>query len=312
MELNACLTVVQMHETIGKFHSETSAGFALLVGGAMWGLYWIPVRFFAELGLTGSWPGVVMYLVTLIAVLPLLWRIRKTLITRWRALMISGLITGAAFSLYTTSLVYTDVVRSILLFYLTPIWGTLLGLIFLGERLSVRRGVGLICGIGGLFVVLGGDQGVPLPQNAGDWLALVSGMAWALGSLGLYRAQGIPVAGQVFTFVFGALIVACLAISLEIQLGQTVPPKSVFEASAFYLALSLIFVLPMLFLTIWPATLLSPARVGLLLMSEVVVGLFSAALFANEPFGWQEFLGATLIVGAAVLELTPSRRTCIK
>ncbi|MEM7470321.1 MAG: DMT family transporter [Pseudomonadota bacterium] len=285
--------------------SDTTAGIALLIGGAMWGLYWIPVRFFGDLGLTGSWPGVVMYIAALIAVLPFLWPMRRLLAARWRGLILSGMFTGAAFSLYTTSLVYTDVVRSILLFYLTPIWGTLLGLAFLGERLTLRRSIGLLCGIGGLFVVLGGDQGLPWPRNAGDWLALLSGVTWALGSLGLYRAGAIPVPGQVFAFVCGALVVAAIAIFIEQHLGQSLPPAEVFQDAAFYAALSAVFVVPMLFLTIWPATRLSPARVGLLLMSEVVVGLLSAALFANEVFGWQEFLGAMLIVSAAALELAP-------
>ena len=248
-----------------------------------------------------------MYLAALIAVLPFLFQERSVLISRWRGLILSGMFTGAAFSLYTTSLVYTDVVRSILLFYLTPIWGTLLGLAFLGERLQARRVVGLICGIGGLFTVLGGDQGIPWPRNAGDWLALISGVAWALGSLGLYRAQGIPIPGQVFAFVSGALIIAGLGIVLEQQLGQSAPTQQIIKATVPYAVLSAVFVLPMLFLTIWPATLLSPARVGLLLMSEVVVGLFSAALLLEEPFGWRETLGSVLIVSAAVLELAPRR-----
>ena len=286
---------------------DSTAGAALLLGGAMWGLYWIPVRAFLDLGLTGSWPGVVMYLAAIIALLPFLWRDRSILISRWRGLILSGMFTGAAFSLYTISLVYTDVVRSILLFYLTPIWGTLLGLAFLGERLQLTRVVGLICGIGGLFTVLGGDQGIPWPRNAGDWLALLSGITWALGSLGLYRTNGVPVSGQVFAFVSGALIVAGLGIILELQLGQLVPSQKILIDVAPYAVLSAIFVLPMLFLTIWPATLLSPARVGLLLMSEVVVGLFSAALLSGEPFGWREILGAVLIVSAAVLELSPNR-----
>ena len=290
-------------------NSETTAAAALLLGGAMWGLYWIPVRWFVDHGLDGSWPGVVMYLAAWAAVLPFLWRDRRLLITRWRGLVLSGVFTGAAFSLYTTSLVYTEVVRSILLFYLTPIWGTLLGLVFLGEKLRARRVVGLILGLGGLFTVLGGDQGIPLPRNVGDWLALVSGVTWAFGSLGLYRAQGVPIPGQVFAFVTGALIVAGVGILVEFQFGQMAPSAEILTSAAPYAALSVVFILPMLFLTIWPATLLSPARVGLLLMSEVVVGLFSAALFSGEPFGWRELLGAMLIVGAAVLEMTPGRST---
>ena len=288
-----------------RFQTDLSAGVALLIGGAMWGLYWIPVRFLADIGLIGSWPGVVMYAAALIGVMPFLWRGRELLVRHWRELIFSGVFTGAAFSLYTTSLVYTDVVRSILLFYLTPIWGTILGLVFLSERLDASRIMGLVCGLGGLFVVLGGGHGLPLPRNAGDWIALSSGMVWALGSLGLYRAGRVPVPGQVFAFLVGALVIGALAVVLEIQLGQGIPTQQVFRSSVPYVALSAVFVIPMLFLTVWPATLLSPARVGLLLMSEVVVGLFSAALLANEAFGWREFIGAVLIVSAAVIELMP-------
>ena len=156
-----------------------------------------------------------------------------------------------------------------------------------------------------LGFVLGGGHGLPLPRNAGDWIALSSGMVWALGSLGLYRAGRVPVPGQVFAFLVGALVIGALAVVLEIQLGQGIPAQQVFRSSVPYVALSAVFVIPMLFLTVWPATLLSPARVRLLLMSEVVVGLFSAALLANEAFGWREFIGAVLIVSAAVIELMP-------
>ena len=282
---------------------QTTASIAIVIGGAMWGLYWLPVRFFIDKGLTGPWPGIAMYASALVFLLPFLWGQRRTLLTNWRALIFSGMFTGAAFSLFTTSLVYTEVARSILLFYLTPIWGTLLGLAFLGERLRPGRALGLVCGIGGLFVVLGGE-GMPWPRNIGDWLALISGIAWALGSMGLYRAGGVSITAQTFAFVTGALVLALIGTTFtlggaESGLGRT----EVLEILPFA-ALSAVYVLPMILLTIWPATKLSPARVGLLLMSEVVVGLASAALFSGEPFGWREFLGASLIVTAALVEIT--------
>ena len=291
--------------------SDLTASIALLIGGAMWGLYWIPVRFFEDAGLSGSWPGVVMYLAALVALVPILWPKRRDLALNWRSLVLSGAFTGAAFSLYTASLVYTDVVRAILLFYLTPIWGTILGVMFLGEGLHARRAIGLICGIGGLFVVLGDAQSLPWPRNTGDWLALFSGMAWAVGSLGLYRTQQTPVSVQVFGFLVGALCIGVLGLTVERVLNVPNPDGADFAAMAPYIAFSALFVLPMLFLTIWPATKLSPARVGLLLMSEVVVGLFSAALYSGDPFGLRELAGAVLIVSAAVLEIAPKRQTSV-
>ncbi|MEM9011070.1 MAG: DMT family transporter [Pseudomonadota bacterium] len=283
---------------------QTTASIALVVGGMLWGLYWIPVRFFAAGGLPGPWPGIAMYLVSLVVLLPFLWPDRRALMRNWRAVFFSGLFTGAAFSLFTTSLVYTDVVRSILLFYLAPIWGTLLGLVFLGERLTLVRVIGLIVGLAGLIVILGGEQMIPGPRNLGDWLALASGLAWSIGSLGLYRTTGVSLPIQVFAFVVGAVLISIAGVVLAWGGGAALPEMDAVAGLAPYAVLSVIYVLPMLFLTIWPATKLTPARVGLLLMSEVVVGLATAALFAGEPFGWREGVGAALIVGAAVLEIT--------
>ncbi|MCG7518036.1 DMT family transporter [Ruegeria sp. Ofav3-42] len=284
-------------------NSRTWASIVLVIGGMMWGLYWIPVRFFYDLGLTGPWPGIAMYSAALLGLVPFVWKERQALARQWRDLVFSGMFTGAAFSLYSISLVYTDVVRSILLFYLTPIWGTILGLIFLGERLGLGRIAGLVCGVGGLFVVLGGSNFVPWPQNIGDWLALASGMCWALGTLGLYRTSSISASGQVFAFVMGALILSLVSLTVLPEPALPKLAKADFLWTLQFVLLSAFYTLPMVFMTIWPATKLSPARVGLLLMSEVVVGLASAAAFAGEPFGLRELVGAILIVSAAVLEI---------
>ena len=282
---------------------RTQASIVLVIGGMLWGLYWIPVRFFYDLGLTGPWPGIAMYSVAWLALIPLIWKERATLALQWRDLIFSGMFTGAAFSLYSISLVYTEVVRSILLFYLTPIWGTILGRVFLGERLSVGRLAGLACGLGGLFVVLGGAGGLPLPHNSGDWMALASGVCWALGTLGLYRTSKISASGQVFAFVSGALALSMF--SLAVLPGPVFPVVAAADLiwTLQLVLLSAFYTLPMVYMTIWPATKLSPARVGILLMSEVVVGLASAAAFSGEPFGLRELIGAILIVSAAVLEI---------
>lgn len=286
----------------------TRASIALLIGGAMWGLYWIPVRMLVERGLPGPWAGAVLYLGALAVLLPFAMRDRAALIASWRFLAVGGLLTGAAFSLWTTSLAYTDVLRAILLFYLTPVWGTLLGLAFLGERLTLRRALGLLLGLGGLTVVLGTDGALPWPRNGGDWLALASGIAWAVGTMRLYQGEVQAPVAQGFAFLAGALVVAGLSATL---LGTTTGETVTLGTVTGYLPFALVaaaYMLPMVFLTLWPASVLSPGRVGLLLMSEVVVGVVSAAILTGEPFGWREAVGTALIVGAAISEVVGVRR----
>ncbi|MEH6547543.1 MAG: DMT family transporter, partial [Sneathiella sp.] len=195
-----------------------------------------------------------------------------------------------------------------LLFYLTPVWGTILGILFLKEKFTVSRAVALVFGLGGLLVVFGLGVEFPWPRNLGDWLALIAGMCWALGTMFLYRMGTVATLAQCLSFVAGALVVTGVALLLGGDVfGATPSPAQMIGALPSGL-LAALYVLPMLILTVWPASRLSPARVGILLMSEVIVGVGSAAFFSGEPFGLREFIGTCLIVGAGVIEVLGQRK----
>jgi drug/metabolite transporter (DMT)-like permease len=81
------------------------------------------------------------------------------------------------------------------------------------------------------------------------------------------------------------------------------PASETLRASGYWIALIAVLMLPITWMTIWPATLLSPGRVGMLLLVEVLVGVSSAALLLDEPFGLREFSGAALIIAAGVVEV---------
>jgi len=44
-----------------------------------------------------------------------------------------------------------------------------------------------------------------------------------------------------------------------------------------------------------------------LILSEIVIGTISAALWAGEPFGWREATGCTLVILAGLSEVVLSR-----
>ena len=142
----------------------------------MWGVYWMPLLYLESLGLIGASAGTALYVSCLIALIPVMIRYRLLFLKQWRVLLLSGVLTGCAFSLYTTSLAYTDVIRSILLFYLTPVWGTLIGIFVLKEKLTLTHLGVIICAFLGLYAILGSGGGLPIPRNLGDILALFSGI----------------------------------------------------------------------------------------------------------------------------------------
>ena len=279
------------------------ASLYLIAGGCMWGVYWIPLLYLEDLGLSGASAGIALYVTCLLVLLPAIWKRRADFSTHWRALLFSGLLTGCAFSLYTTSLAYTDVIRSILLFYLTPVWGTLIGLMFLKERLSVARLCVLFFAFLGLYTILGNETGLPLPRNKGDVMALLSGLFWSIGSLGLLRAQQVPIMRQIISFLAGNLVISLISL---VVIGDFALLSTSY-IGGFYLFGFLLcfaaFAIPMFWLTLVPARVLSPARVGILLMSEVVIGALSAMLFSGQPFGMPETFGTIFILIAAATEV---------
>lgn len=279
-----------------------SLGVAL--SGVLWGLFWMPFRALGEAGLAGGWASLAFYLGSTAVLLP--WAA-----VRWRRLraagvhlLLTGAIAGAAFSFYATALLLTEVVRVLLLFYLTPIWGTVLGRLLLGERITRQRAAALILGFAGLVVILGFEGGLPLPRNAGDWMALIAGMAWAYGSLRIYRQPGIEVYETTFAFFAGGTVITALVAWLPVAGNGGLPAAGLLVSAWPWLALVIgVFGVPPVLATLWGAARLTPGRVGILLMGEVAVGIVSAAIWAQEPFGWRETVGAVLIVSAALIEV---------
>jgi drug/metabolite transporter (DMT)-like permease len=216
------------------------------------------------------------------------------------AFLVTGLFSGGAWVLYSNSLLYTEVARALLLFYLTPLWSTLLARAFLGEPITLPRLLTIAMGIGGLLVILGFEGGFPLPRNAGDWLGLGSGMIWAGASVRFRRDGPIPVRDAVFAYFLGGTLLSLAAASFVAS-----PPGAAAVGAALpaLIAISVGFILPSMALIIFGSQRLSPGRVGILLMTEAVVGILSAAVLTAEPFGAREAIGAALIISAGLIDI---------
>ena len=160
--------------------TKNTAKIACTIAGAIWGLYWIPVRALHDAGIQGLWATAIFYLVPLVLMLPIA-------LLRWRQIISAGwmmqgiaIIGGLCLVLYSTAFLYTDVIHATLLYYLTPIWSALLARAWLKESITRDRTLAIILGTAGLLIILNLDQGLPLPRNPGDWMALISGLILSL------------------------------------------------------------------------------------------------------------------------------------
>lgn len=302
---------------LARLKSDTIllASLAIAVSSFFWGFYWFPLRLLESHGIEGIWPANVINLSVLLFLIPIaIYRWRKFAAAP-RYLTIAGIVIGFAFVFYGTAVVITDVVRAILLFYLSPVWSTILGLLWLNEKLNIRRIGALVFGIIGLMVILKADQGIPLPERLGDWMALASGFLWSVGSVQIFGPPGQRHGTFEFSFalvagaVAAGLFVAFLVPAAEIGILPARPV--IVDALPIIIAAAILLMMPVIFLTIWGTRRLSPARVGILLMGEIVVGVTSAAILTDDPFGIHEMAGAILVIAAALLEVWPPRKNRI-
>ncbi len=277
--------------------------------GAVWGLYWMPLRRLEDLATAGPWATAAVLLVAVAVLAPAAWRGRTRLSAAPLRALVSVATGGAAFVLYANGFLYGQVAVVILMFYLTPIWSTLIARFWLGRTISWWRYAALVTGITGIGLVLrGAHGGVPLPQETGDWLGLASGVLWAIGSTGIHGHSRTRPAETNFVFCAGGLLAAIVLAPL--LAGAAVPGISTANALPALGWIVLIGVGWWAFsLTAFVAAtqVVDPPRVGILLMSEVIVGTISAALFAGEPFGLLVALGTVLVISAGILESAPDR-----
>ncbi len=269
-----------------------------------WGVFWLPIRAFDAAGLHGGWATFSIYVVAVVLLLPYAFWRRRELAQGGLALAITGFFSGGTFAFYLDSLLLTDVVRALLLFYLAPVWSTLLQNLVLKEPITPRRLLVIALGIGGLIVILGFEQGFPLPRNLGDWLALAGGMMLAIASVRIRAQQHIGALEGTFAFfASGGLAALILALLPFPQMGTFPESKALLEALPWLLFILGVFVIPATYLIIYGSRRLSPSRLSILLMAEALTGVISAAILTEEPFGLREAAGAVLIGAAGVVEV---------
>jgi drug/metabolite transporter (DMT)-like permease len=280
---------------------EVKAKLACLYAGAVWGLFWIPLRALEEAGIQALWITVVYFLIPTICLTPVTLKRWKHVKKGGLSLQLTAMLSGGALLLYSTSIVYTDVVRAMLLFYLTPIWATILARVFLGDAITPSRIVAMAMAILGMLTIFGLGVQFPIPQNIGDWLGIASGVLWAVAMVRLRMSEShsaIELTAGFFqwSLIFSASAAFLLAPAYIPSVEQALP------ALPLLLIFMALLVLPGTYASLWGPKYLSPGIVGLLFMTEIVVGAISVALLAGEPFGIRELTGVLLISGASMLE----------
>jgi len=271
---------------------------SLLFTSTLWGIVWYPLRLLEQQGLGGLWSALVCYGA---ALLPLLWvfvRERRPLGDNALPLLLMSLTAGWCNVAFIVAVLEGNVVRVLLLFYLSPFWAVCLGWAMLGERLDARSLLVFVVAVSGAFIMLWDDSlGYPWPHDRADWLSVSAGFAFALSNVFVRKLQVVGVLLKAVSTWAGVVIIATAWI---VSRGETFPGVS--QAVLFAAVLLGICGFQVMSLSVlYGVTRMPVHRSAVILLFELVVGAVSALLLTDEVILVREWIGGGLIVIAAYM-----------
>ncbi|MBO1923757.1 MULTISPECIES: DMT family transporter [Thiomicrorhabdus] len=284
---------------------QSIAVFTLLGASILWGLTWLPLKFLHEQGFNGIAITFLVYVIMFAVTLPTIWRFRKQIAGNGLALLGILLLGGGAQLAFNTSMIFGDVIRVMVLFYLVPLWGVLGGRLFLSERITPFRWLGMGFSIIGAFFVVGGMNAFYAPPSWIDGLALLSGFLFAMNNIVFRASPKIPIMLKLNVMFLGAAGLSAVVLS---QMGDEVIPQVSTGTWGILLAFAIFWMLLANLGTQWAVTQMEAGKSSIILILELVTAVVSASLILGETMSGLEMLGGALILIAALLETLPQKR----
>ena len=269
----------------------------IFLASSFWGVLWVPMRHIEAMGLSGLWVVVLFHFLPALAMLPLIVKTAPSSRRDWGRAAVAGVLMGAGFALYALGLVVASVTKTVILFYMTPIWSTVIAYFVLRERAGWGRWLAIAAALVGCAVVTGIRRD-ELHFDPADLLGLLSGLFWALGSVMIRRYDGLNFATVSFLqYLFGGI----MALLAALYLGDPIPQlNALLQAIPPAFLASVVVFLPSVLLIFRIMQYVSPGLVGILMLSEALVAAVSAAFWLGETLSSTQWIGVGAILTTGV------------
>jgi drug/metabolite transporter (DMT)-like permease len=279
--------------------SNRVATSVLLFSATLWGLSWMPLKWFIEQRLTGPIVSLLSYGLVGLFSCVFIWRQRAAWRAQWGLLLALALVGGWANTSFVNAIMLGDVVRVMFLFYLSPVWSVLGGWLFLKERIPPLRWAAVVVALVGLWLFLGGPGGIDMSFSFVDFLALSAGFCFAANNVIARAAQQVPMVSKTFAVFVGCGVISLIATT---SLGHRVPENM--GAGLWLAVLAYGFVWLLLATATWQfgVTHIESSKAGVILLIELVVAVLTALWFGDETMTGMEWAGGALIAMAALGE----------
>lgn len=287
---------IQNHPT--NHHAVAIIG--LLFSALVWGIIWYPYRLLAEAGVSGVASSAYSYLIaTILAGIFFAkhWRgiLKLPLSIVWLAIA-----AGWTNLAYVLAVIDGEVMRVMLLFYLSPLWTLILAHFWLKEKTSRQGYIAIVISLLGAFLMLYDPKvsSLPLPRNAGEWMALSAGLGFSLTNVITRQSLHLSIRAKSFAVwvgVFG-MSLAFLPFTHEV-----LPSPSQINTMQWLVMLGVaVMLLAATLLVQYGVTRIPATRASVIFLFELVVAAIASYYLAHETMSINEWIGGGLIVFAAI------------
>jgi drug/metabolite transporter (DMT)-like permease len=270
----------------------------LLFGATSWGVIWYPYRLMSEAGVSGAASSFYTYAIALLIGSVMYAKHWRGLSNLPKSIIILSLIAGWSNLGYVMAVVHGEVMRVMLLFYLSPLWTLILAHYWLKEPIGRSGVLTILLSLIGAFIMLWQPHSWPVPNSQSDWLAISAGFCFALTNVITRKSTHLSLRAKSLAVWIG---VVAMALIFRPFLSEPFPNPSFFNATH-WLIMSLIAML-LIAVTLavqYGITQISATRASVLFLFELVIAAIASYYLAHEAMTWNEWLGGGLIMAAAL------------
>ncbi len=280
--------------------SQSIAIFGLLFGAFCWGIIWFPYRLMAEAGMAGAASSFYTYSIAIMIAGIYFARHWRGIFELPLSIVFLGVVAGWTNLAYVLAVIDGEVMRVMLLFYLSPLWTLILAHFWLKEKTSVKGYVAIAVSLLGAFVMLYNPQvsSLPLPRDTAEWLALSAGIGFSLTNVLTRQSTHLSVRAKSFAVWVGVLAMSLAYILLSNEVFPN--PHTLTMTNWMVMIIIAILLLAATVLVQYGVTKIPATRASVIFLFELVVAAIASYYLAHEVMALNEWVGGSLIVLAAI------------
>ena len=276
------------------------AVFGLLFGAACWGVIWYPYRLMQEAGVSGVTSSFYTYAIaTGLGCLLFISR-SKNAFKLTASVLALAIVAGWTNLSYVLAIIDGEVMRVMLLFYLSPIWTLLLAYFWLKEPVG-RQGIAIvIISLMGALIMLWQPDGLPVPSNTSEWLALSAGIGFSLTNVLTRRSVSMSFAAKCMAVWVGVMGMSLCVMLLQPHENASLNLPALSASSWLIMGLIALLLMAATMFVQYGVTHIPATRASVLFLFELVVAAVASYYLADEVMSLNDWLGGALIVSAAL------------